>query len=112
DVRVLAATPRAQQELERHGCRELGRAAKATASRIERGAQATNRAIQLVALRVSAARRKRELLAQVSREQPGLGSHLVASRPVGVGDPREDARESRQPVPVIWREVGPAVERL
>ena len=109
---IPAAVPRQQEELERHGRRKFGSATEAAVHGIETSRQATDRSIQLVTLRVPAARRKGKLLLEVARQHSGLGRDLVTACAVGLRDAGKDPREARQSVAIGRREVGPAVERL
>ncbi len=109
---ILAATPGSQQELECHGCRELGGAAKATAPAVEGRRQTTHGGIELEVLRICAAWRKRELLAEVPRQQPCLRGDFLPARPIRVRDAGEHPRKPRQPMSVRGWEIRPAKERL
>ena len=111
-VGVLAAVPRAHEELQGHRRGELGSPAKAAVRGLERGGQAGDGCIELSALDIGPARLDIELVAEVRPKLPPLLDDLVATVAVRLGDRAQHPRETGHPVAVIGREVGAAEERL
>ena len=109
DHRPLAAP---EQELDRRGGRELGRAPPAAPLRVEALAQAERRLGQKCVGQRLAGRPRLGGRPDVADELAGRAGDVVAALAVGLGDRQQHLAEARQPVARLGREVGAAEERL
>lgn len=104
----------AQQELQHHGRRELGRAAEAAPALVEVPAETHQRLVQvrLAGRVVGAGRVDGGPLGQVGPDPPGDLPDLLPAVPPGGLHALQHLPERRHPVPGLRREVGTEVERL
>ncbi len=106
----------AQQEFQRHGRRELGRATESAVHGVEVAGQREQRVRQVLRARRHrfplGQRRGERPRGQVGDDPPGDLAHLVPAVRPGAPHALEDLREGRHPVARFGREVRPEVERL
>ncbi len=109
---VAGAQVLREREVERHGLRELGLAAKAAVLVVEMLAHAVQRLVEGFHAQLAAVGRQRGAAAQHGGEALGLAVDLVAAAAVGVGHGAQHLLEAGHAVARLLGIVGAAVEGL